>query len=190
MADIEQKIQEGIQVALKKKEDQERFAARFGWALLFGALSGYVVWSKFWIFSLYDNMLFWVIGIGAIVGFFIYELLLLAAIGLVGVVVYSYFLQSQHRTSPSDLQQSSSSRSIAKADINVTITDDELDEVSNNDFAAIARKGRADGLISSYEIDDVLPETRKRFVDFLRSDQAKKISKNTKTGLLSLFERK
>lgn len=94
MTDIDQQIQEGVQKELKKKEDAEQLGMRFVWAIVCGGLLGYAAWSKFGFFFLLGvrtDMLFWAIGIGAVIGFFLREIFVLVIIGIIGLFGYSIY---------------------------------------------------------------------------------------------------
>lgn len=66
----------------------------------------------------------------------------------------------------------------------VSLSDDELDALSNNDFAEIARKGRIDGEISVEELQMVTSETLVRFKEYLaKNSENTGITKSTLDGL-------
>ncbi len=69
----------------------------------------------------------------------------------------------------------------------VSLSDDELDVLSNNDFAEIARKGRIDGEISAEELRTVTAETMVRFKGYLANNSTiTGMTKETLDGLKTI----
>jgi len=85
-----ERVRQEFQIEFERQKQRGKIASRAGWAIIGGVIAGYVIWSKLWIFSLYQGYLFWAIALGGLVGFFLGEVILLVAVLFFCALVYQW----------------------------------------------------------------------------------------------------